>query len=109
MSWNYELLSGLWETDGWIDSATESYAATHYGAYSYTTPQGLKIVSINTDFWYVDNVFNYYDFTNPDNSGVLSFLISELEASEKINQRVWILIIRLNSPGLDHRTCVEWL
>jgi sphingomyelin phosphodiesterase len=88
MSWNYQLLSSLWESDGWIDTTTANYAATHYGAYSYTTPQGLKIVSINTDFWYVDNVFNYYNFTNPDNSGVLSFLISELEASEKINQRV---------------------
>ena len=88
MSWNYQLLSGLWESSGWIDSTAESYAATHYGAYAYTTPQGLKIVSLNTDFWYVDNIYNFYNFTNPDNSGILKFLISELEASEKMNQRV---------------------
>ena len=37
---------------------------------------------------YVDNIFNFYNFTNPDQSGILSFLISELEASEKIGQRV---------------------
>jgi len=51
----------------------------------------LKIISINTDFWYQANIFNYYNFTNPDNSGTLRFLISELEASEAANQRVWII------------------
>ena len=84
-------MSSLWQQDGWINSTAASYASQHYGAYSQTTPQGLKIISINTDFWYVDNIFNYYNFTNPDNSGVLQFLINELEASEQINQRVWII------------------
>jgi hypothetical protein len=88
MSWNYELLSGLWKDNGWINESTENYAATHYGAYAYTTPQGLKIVSLNTDFWLGDNIYNYYNFTNPDKSGILKFLISELEASEEIGQRV---------------------
>jgi sphingomyelin phosphodiesterase len=78
----------LWLSNGWIDSTTAQYAATHYGAYSYVTPEGLKIVSLNTDFWYASNVFNYYNFTNPDPSGMLAFLISELEASEAANQRV---------------------
>jgi len=50
----------LWYNSGWINATTASYASLHYGAYAYTTPQGLKIVSINTDFWYVDNIFNYY-------------------------------------------------
>jgi sphingomyelin phosphodiesterase len=90
-SWNYQLLSSMWEQYGWINSSTASYASTHYGAYAYTTPQGLKIISINTDFWYVDNVFNYINFTNPDNSGVLKFLVNELQASENVNQRVWII------------------
>jgi sphingomyelin phosphodiesterase len=57
-SWNYELLSGLWQSAGWINGSTACYSAAHYGAYAYTTPQGLKIVSLNTDFWYVDNVFS---------------------------------------------------
>lgn len=51
-SWNYQLLSSLWKDAGWIDSSAASYAAAHYGAYSYVTPQGLKVVSLNTDFWY---------------------------------------------------------
>ncbi|KAI9844047.1 MAG: hypothetical protein M1838_002338 [Thelocarpon superellum] len=91
MSWNYELLSSLWQQDGWVDGAAASYASKHYGAYAMTTPQGLKIISINTDFWYKDNVFNFYNFTNPDNSGVLQFLIDELSASEQADQRVWII------------------
>src|SRR5271170_8493559 len=92
LSWNYNLLSSLWQAAGWIDQTAATYASTHYGAYSYVIPQGLKIVSLNTDFWYVDNIFNFYNFTNPDNSGILAYLISELEASEKINQRVSSLL-----------------
>jgi len=59
LAWNYQLLSSLWQGNGWIDSATASYAATHYGAYSYVTPQGLKIISLNTDFWYFIDLFNF--------------------------------------------------
>ncbi|KAI9815936.1 MAG: hypothetical protein M1827_001928 [Pycnora praestabilis] len=91
LAWNYDLLSSLWEQDGWINASTAAYASTHYGAYAITTAQGLRIISINTDFWYVDNVFNYINFTNPDLSGILTFLISELEAAEAADQRVWII------------------
>lgn len=79
------------EQDGWINSSTAAYAKIHYGAYATTTAQGLKIISINTDFWYVDNIFNYYNMTNPDNSGVLGFLAEELQASEAVDERVWII------------------
>lgn len=91
MSWNYDLLSSMWQQDGWINNASAQYARNHYGAYSTITKQGLKIISINTDFWYKANIFNYFNYTNPDNSGVLSFLAEELQASEDINQRVWII------------------
>ncbi|KAF9634891.1 hypothetical protein BFW01_g5786 [Lasiodiplodia theobromae] len=90
-SWNYQLLASLWGEMGWIDNTTARSASTHYGAYAYVTPQGLKIISINTDFWYTANPFNYYNFTNPDQSGILRFLIRELEASEAADQRAWII------------------
>ncbi|KAK7700183.1 hypothetical protein SLS57_012181 [Botryosphaeria dothidea] len=90
-SWNYKLLASLWSELGWLDNSTASTVATHYGGYSYVTPQGLKIISINTDFWYTANPFNYYDFTNPDKSGILHFLAQELQASEALNQRAWII------------------
>jgi len=90
-SWNYDLLSSLWQRDGWITKSEANYASTHYGAYAHTTTQGLRIISINTDFWYIHNVFNYFNFTNPDQSGILKFLISELEACEARDQRAWII------------------
>ncbi|KAL9132004.1 MAG: hypothetical protein Q9217_000214 [Psora testacea] len=90
-SWNYDLLSSMWQQDGWIDSSEASYASKHYGAYAHTTSDGLRIISLNTDFWYPDNVFNFFNFTNPDQSGILRFLISELEACETKGQRAWII------------------
>lgn len=90
-SWNYDLLSSLWQRDGWITGSEAEYASTHYGVYAHTTAQGLRIISINTDFWYTANVFNYFNFTNPDQSGILKFLISELETCEKVGQRAWII------------------
>ena len=91
LSWNYELLSSMWQTSGWINASEATYASQHYGAYAHTTPQGLRIISINTDFWYIPNVFNYANFSNPDPSGMLSFLASELAACEQRGQRAWII------------------
>ena len=50
LSWNYDLLSGLWLQDGWITDAEATHASKHYGAYAHTTAEGLRIISINTDF-----------------------------------------------------------
>jgi len=58
MAWDYELVSSLWQEEGWINSSTAAYAAAHYGAYASTTKEGLRIISINTDFWYTPNIFN---------------------------------------------------
>lgn len=91
MSWNYELVSSMWEDDGWIPGDAAKYAATHYGAYATTTKRGLKIISYNSDFYYTPNAYVYYNFTNPDVSGTMRFLIDELEASEEAGQRVWII------------------
>jgi sphingomyelin phosphodiesterase len=89
--WNYELLSSLWGNSGWLNNTEQQYASTHYGAYAHTTAQGLRIISINTDFWYTDNIFNYWNITNPDTSGVLAWLASELSACEAKGQRAWII------------------
>ncbi|TKA35481.1 hypothetical protein B0A54_12141 [Friedmanniomyces endolithicus] len=90
-SWNYELLSSLWQAEGWINGTEQQYASSPYGAYAHTTKEGLRVVSINSDFWYTPNIFNYYNYTNPDKSGILRFLVSELLAAETANQRVWII------------------
>ncbi len=49
-SWNYELLSSLWQNASWLTPDEASYASTHYAAYAHPPPSGLRIISINTDF-----------------------------------------------------------
>lgn len=47
---NYDHLSGLWELEEWIDADTAQQARAHYSAYSVQRQDGLRIVTINTDF-----------------------------------------------------------
>ena len=91
LSWNYKLLSSLWQNSSWLTADEASYATTHYAAYAHTHPSGIRIISINTDFWYKANIFNYWNTTNPDTSGTLKFLADALTACEARNQRAWII------------------
>lgn len=52
LGWNYQMLSDMWANDSWITSAEQQYASTHYAAYAHTTESGLRVISLNTDFWY---------------------------------------------------------
>ena len=90
-SWNYDHVAGLWQNNGWIDAATAQQARTHYAAYSVKNQYGLRIITLNTDFWYRSNYLNYYNMSNPDVSGMQAFLIEELQAAEDAGERVWIL------------------
>lgn len=91
LAWNYDLLSSLWHKNYWLNATEAAFAKAHYGAYAATTAQGLRIISLNSDFWYRANVFNYWNVTNPDNTGMLSWLARELTACEKRGQRAWII------------------
>ncbi|KAJ9224670.1 hypothetical protein DTO169E5_2752 [Paecilomyces variotii] len=91
LSWNYDHVAGLWQHEGWIDAETARTAATHYGAYSIKNHYGLRIITLNTDFWYSSNYLNFIDAENPDNSGILAFLIQELQKAEDAGERVWIM------------------
>ena len=98
-SWNYDHVSALWADEDWIDSSSAEQARTHYAAYSTVNRYGLRVLTLNTDFWYRSNYLNFINTTNPDNSGSLAFLISELQDAEDKGQRVWILGHVL--PGWD--------
>ena len=72
-SWNYNHLSSLWEHFGWINEDVGQQARTQYvfslstdaskwmeltvsrihsyGGYSTVTSGGLRIITLNTDFW----------------------------------------------------------
>ncbi|OJJ33781.1 hypothetical protein ASPWEDRAFT_173212 [Aspergillus wentii DTO 134E9] len=90
-SWNYEHLAGLWLHEGWLDEDAAADARTHYSGYSIKTHYGLRIIAFNTDFWYKPNYLNFINTTNPDNSGMLSWMISELQKAEDAGERVWII------------------
>jgi len=90
-SWNYDHVASLWKHYGWLDTDATQQARTHYGGYSTLTPYGLRIISLNTDFWYTNNLFNFINSTNPDVSGMLAWLITELQSAEDAKESVWII------------------
>ncbi|KAK0719621.1 Metallo-dependent phosphatase-like protein [Lasiosphaeris hirsuta] len=91
LSWNYDHVSKLWEYYGWIDSATQAQAALHYTAYSVLHPLGLRVITLNTDFYYRNNPYSFVHALDPDYSGMFSFLIQELQKAEDAGERVWIM------------------
>ncbi|KAF2770786.1 hypothetical protein EJ03DRAFT_269756 [Teratosphaeria nubilosa] len=90
MSWNYDHVAGLWQHEGWLNSTAAQQASLHYGAYSIKNHYGLRMITLNTDFWYHSNYLNYINMSNPDVSGSLKFVIQELQAAEDAGERVWI-------------------
>ncbi|KAG9233801.1 sphingomyelin phosphodiesteras-like protein [Amylocarpus encephaloides] len=91
LSWNYNQVSALWQHNSWISASDAKEAATHYAAYSVKNHYGLRIITLNTDFWYKSNYLNLINSSDPDASGSLSFMISELQAAEDAGERVWII------------------
>ena len=90
-SWSYNHVSDLWKNNGWLDAKTADQAKLHYAAYSVKNQHGLRIITLNTDFWYRRNLLNFINTTDPDASGTFSFMIQELQAAEDAKERVWIL------------------
>ncbi|CAD6447272.1 32783d75-543c-494e-a4b2-18cf42dd1f5a [Sclerotinia trifoliorum] len=90
-SWNYDHVSSLWQHEGWLSKADAEEAAIHYAAYSVKTHLGLRIITMNTDFWYRSNYLNFINTTDPDVSGTFKFMIDELQAAEDAGERVWII------------------
>jgi sphingomyelin phosphodiesterase len=48
--WTYDTLSSNWSS--WIGAAAAAEADSNYGSYSVLTSKGLRIISVNTNFWY---------------------------------------------------------
>ena len=96
-------MAALWRNDGWITAAAAKQARTHYGAYSILNHYGLRLITLNSDFWYAiclsdmlsivdiarytNNLFTYLNTTNPDQSGMLAWLIQELQLAEDKGER----------------------
>ncbi|KAK0382831.1 hypothetical protein NLU13_9926 [Sarocladium strictum] len=87
--WAYDTLSSDWAT--WIGSQSSGQVSSNFGSYAVQDPSGLKIISVNTNFWYKQNFWLFEEPMEHDPSGTLAWLVSELEAAESAGQRVWIL------------------
>lgn len=90
-SWNSDLMAHLWEEYGWIDSDAAQMVKEHYGGFALTTRQGLRVISLNSNFWYTWNMYNYWNTTEPDTSGIFRFLANELLDCENNGQRAWVI------------------
>ncbi|RDW63867.1 sphingomyelin phosphodiesterase [Coleophoma crateriformis] len=88
--WAYDVMSSDWET--WIGSTASTQADDNYGSYSVLdSATGLRIISVNTMFWYKQNFWLYQATMDRDPSGQLAWLVTELEAAETAGERVWLM------------------
>jgi sphingomyelin phosphodiesterase len=89
--WAFDLMAQDWEK--WIGPEAARQVATQSGCYAKVHPgTRLKIISLNTNYWYKQN-FWLYDSDEPqwDPNGILEWMTNELHLAEEAGQRVWII------------------
>jgi len=91
LSWDWDNVAALVKSNGWGSNKTAETIRAHYGAYSISPRKGLRVVALNSDFWYSGNPMTFVDLSDPDVSGMLRFFTDELQAAEDANERVWVV------------------
>lgn len=89
-SWAYEIAAHDWLP--WIGKTASKSVLENSGSYTVLHPgTNLRIISINTNYWYKQN-FWLYDSDEPvwDPNGLLTWLERELRGCEKRGERAWI-------------------
>ncbi|ORZ16157.1 Metallo-dependent phosphatase-like protein [Lobosporangium transversale] len=89
--WLYDHVAGIWEKNNWITSIEAEYARSHNAMFMTRPMDGLKLITLNTDLYYVRNFFTMLDTNLDDPSGMLHDLVLELQDSEDRGERVWIM------------------
>ncbi|CEF69658.1 Sphingomyelin phosphodiesterase [Strongyloides ratti] len=85
-TWLYNTFAQAWKRD--LPKDTES-GIKYRGSYVIKPYTGLKIISINTIYCSKNNLYNYINQKDPDNT--IAWLVSELLESEKIEEKVHII------------------
>lgn len=88
----YDALSTAWAR--WIGATSTGNGGTarRFGAYSTKYPGGnLRIISLSTNMYYIQNFWLYEEPQTRDPNGQLAWLVSELDAAEKAGERVYII------------------
>jgi sphingomyelin phosphodiesterase len=88
--WVYDVLAQDWTPWIGVNSAAD---VQKFGAYatSYPYADNLRIISINTNLFYIDNYYLYTEPFHTDPSGQWAWLVSQLTAAEEAEQRVYII------------------
>ncbi|KAI0311070.1 sphingomyelin phosphodiesterase [Amylostereum chailletii] len=89
--WVFDTQSSGWQQ--WIGNAAAEQVDHISGSYAINVPDTtLKIISLNTQYWYKQN-FWLYDNNNQiaDPNGLFAFVIEQLQSAEDESQRVWII------------------
>ncbi|KAG0028345.1 hypothetical protein BGZ82_008468 [Podila clonocystis] len=89
--WLYDHVADIWEKNNWITSVEAEYAKSHNAMFMTRPMPGLKLITLNTDLYYVRNYFTMLDTMQDDPSGLFHDLILELQDSEDRGERVWIM------------------
>jgi hypothetical protein len=77
----------VWEKNEWITSIEAEYARSHNAMFMTRPMPGLKLITLNTDMFYVRNYYNMLDTDQDDPSGLFHDLILELQDSEDRQER----------------------
>ncbi|KAH8898539.1 sphingomyelin phosphodiesterase [Thozetella sp. PMI_491] len=88
--WVYDTLASAWTQ--WIGLSAASSTVEKMGAYSVKyASSNLRVISLNTNMYYVDNYWLYRKTMETDPNGQLVWLAGELDAAEKAGERVYII------------------
>lgn len=89
LEWLYKSLSMSWR--GWLTRDMTSDVEHNSASYVARPVNGLKLISVNTNFCYNMNWWLYEHPTQRDPNGVLGWLIDQLQDSEDRGERAWII------------------
>ena len=90
--YNYGNISEAWQNYGWLSAEdAQSIVGTGLGIYRTKTPEGLVIISLNSDAWYQFNFYSYINANTVDNTGLFGYLIDYLLEAEAHDDPVWII------------------
>ncbi|KAF8478320.1 sphingomyelin phosphodiesterase [Gautieria morchelliformis] len=89
--WVFDTQSEGWAR--WIHRTAANELDHTSGSYAIIVPgTDLRIISVNTQYWYPQNLWLYDTDNMPvDPNGILSFIVTQLQAAEDAGQRAWII------------------
>ena len=88
--WVFGTISAKWSR--WITGEAAKQDALHMGSYSVKYPHGnLRIISIDTNYYYNAAFWMYDDDIPKDPKNQLAWLVRELQAAEQAKENVYII------------------